>query len=118
MESAETPSVLVLCPDLFFASQIQGAIQRAGRVGRTCLSQAGLEKQAATLPPGGWIIVHLMAPGLDLPRLRAAAPQSRLLAFGPHVKETALRAAAEAGCDRVLTQGQAASQLDQILAEV
>ncbi len=109
------PSVLILCKDLFFSSQIHGAVQRAGLVGRTCLSQSGCIDQ---LSQGGIrdVIVDLEMPDLDLRALRnAAASPCRLTVFGPHVKVDLLAAAKEAGCDAILTRGQASAKLDQLL---
>lgn len=114
---AAEPQILVLCADLLFGSQIHGAIQRAGRIGRTCLSQKTCLQLAPTLPPGGWIVVNVEQPELDLAALRVAAPQAKLLAFGPHVHADLLRAAQDAGCDYVWTRGQMASQFEQLLTQ-
>ena len=38
--------------------------------------------------------------------LRTRFPDAKLVAFGPHVQENRLQAAAHAGCDPVLTRGQ------------
>ncbi|SFH83175.1 hypothetical protein [Planctomicrobium piriforme] len=109
------PSVLLLCRDLFFSSQLHGAVQRAGLVGRTCLSNSGCIDQLAL---GGIrdIIVDMETPDLDLPALRAAAGSGcRITVFAPHVKEELFAKAEQAGCDAILTRGQASSQLDRML---
>ncbi|HWL08444.1 MAG TPA: hypothetical protein VNQ76_08570 [Planctomicrobium sp.] len=109
------PSVLILCKDLFFSSQIHGAVQRAGLVGRTCLSVGGCVDQ---LKLGGIrdVIVDLQIPELDLPALRAAAvPPCRLTVFGPHVNVDLFAVAEQAGCDAILTRGQASAKLDAML---
>lgn len=43
--------------------------------------------------------------------------QLRCVAFGPHVQEARLQAAAAAGCDPVLSRGQLNARLDLFLAE-
>ncbi len=111
------PSVLILCKDLFFSSQIHGAVQRAGLVGRTCLSMNGCLDQ---LQQGGIrdVIVDLEIPDLDLVKLRNEAPSPcRVTVFGPHVKVDLFEVAKQAGCDAILTRGQASAKLDALLRE-
>ncbi|HJT30565.1 MAG TPA: hypothetical protein VJ783_00755, partial [Pirellulales bacterium] len=68
------------------------------------------------------IILDLNTAALDLgelvPRLRSQLPSGvAIVAFGPHVHESKLAAAADAGCDRVLSRGQFHSRLDSLLSE-
>ncbi|WP_437224646.1 hypothetical protein SH661x_003721 [Planctomicrobium sp. SH661] len=112
---ADEFSVLVLCKDLFFGSQLHGAVQRAGRKGRTCLSQAGCLQQ---LVNGGidFIVIDLELPELNIAELKSAAGEHcRLIGFGPHVREELFRDAQSAGCDVILTRGQASSQVEKLL---
>jgi len=112
-----SPTVLLLCKDLFFSSQLHGAIQRAGLTGRTCLSVSGCLDQFQN---GGItdIIVDLQLPDLDLNALRAGAPAPcRLTVFGPHVHEDLFQMAQQAGCDAILTRGQASAKLDSLLKQ-
>jgi DNA-binding NarL/FixJ family response regulator len=55
------------------------------------------------------LIIDLTMPGLNLGEAvrlaQTQSPAARLVAFGPHVDEAALSAAAAAGC-QVLTRGQ------------
>jgi DNA-binding NarL/FixJ family response regulator len=114
-----TADVLILCQDLFFTSQLTGAAQRAGRQPRTCLSVEACRK---ALEEAGeqarWVVVDLELPGTDLSQLKSALPEAcRLLAFGPHVHTAQIESARSAGCDVVLTRGQAAAQLEEYLRE-
>lgn len=109
------PDVLILCPDLFFSSQLHGAVQRAGLVGRTCLSQKSCIEQL-TGPKVRWIVADLEAASLDLPALMPAlSTEQCLLAFGPHVQVERLEAARAAGAHEVWSRGQVASQLEHWL---
>jgi AmiR/NasT family two-component response regulator len=111
-------NVLILCRDLFFSSQLQGAAQRAGGQPRLALSQTQV-LSILNEGPADAVIVDLETPNLDLPALRAALPSpGRLLAFGPHVRAELLESAAQAGCDAVLTRGQAAAALEEVLRRV
>jgi len=111
-------TALVLCKDLLISSQLHGGIQRAGRKGRTCLSQEVClqQLQAADIR---YVILDLDFPGLDLAGLKAATPENcRLIAFAPHVQVEMMEMAEAAGCDFVLTRGQVTSQLDQLLIKL
>jgi len=112
---ATSPDVLILCQDLLFSSQLHGAVQRAGRQGRTCLSLSGCLKQLAENSVAV-VIIDLETPDLDLPVLRdAIGPKCRLIGYAPHVREDLLQSAQAAGCDVVLTRGQAARNMEQFL---
>ena len=54
--------------------------------------------------PADVVVVDLVAHGGDLAPLRAARPEARIVAFGPHVDTEALVAARAAGADRVLAR--------------
>ncbi len=114
MSDRSDPNVLVLCKDLMFSSQLNGAVQRAGLIPQTCLGQMtviqSLEKYEIQ-----WVIVDLETEKLDLPALRSAT-NGRLIGFGPHVHTTKLEAAHQAGFDFVLSRGQISGGLDQLLS--
>lgn len=114
MTERPQPHVLVLCKDLMFSSQLNGAVQRAGFVPQTCL---GIKTvlEGLTQYPVRCVVVDLELEGLDLEALRAAT-SGKLVGFGPHVHVARLEAAATAGFDAVLTRGQIAAGLDQWLA--
>ncbi|WP_437185292.1 hypothetical protein SH668x_002393 [Planctomicrobium sp. SH668] len=108
-------NVLVLSKDLFFTSQIHGAVQRAGRKGRTCLSMNGCLQQLST-GPHDCILIDLEMPELDFARLReAAGPDCKMYAYGPHVRVELFEAAQKGGCDAVLTRGQACAKIEAAL---
>ncbi|WP_437204944.1 hypothetical protein [Planctomicrobium sp. SH664] len=107
--------VIILSNDLFLTSQLQGAVQRAGSESRIVSSQAKCLELAAASPPRT-VIVDVETPGLDLPSLKSQLGEGcRLIAYGPHLRTALLEAAEAAGCDAVLTRGQIAAKLDQIL---
>lgn len=68
------------------------------------------------------MLVDLNLPGLDVARVvdlarRTGASSAQVVAFGPHVHESKLKAAATAGCDAVLARGQFRRRVGQILQE-
>ena len=110
-----TPHGLVLCDDLIFFSRIAGAAEAAGLAVRQVKTAADLLTAARKHPPGG-AILDLHNPGLDLPallaELRAACPtMPRVVAYGSHVEADVLRAARQAGCDRVMPRSQFVEEL-------
>ncbi len=112
-------SAILLTTDLMTASKAQGAAARAGCSLRTVADAPALLIQAEQ-QGAGLVILDLSMPGIDpaslVPRLRALAGRPTILAFGPHVHEAQLQAAAEAGCDAVIARGQFHAQAEQILA--
>lgn len=110
------PRVLIICSDLFFATQLRSAAERAGTDAEV---EMQLQQAIARMQAGnyGHIVVDLEAPGLDLSALLTALPDPapRVIAFGPHVQERRLAAAREAGCSRVVTRGQISTALSDFL---
>jgi DNA-binding response OmpR family regulator len=112
-------NVLLLSGDLMVASRVEGAAARIGLSLRT----VSTDDQAATAcanQPNGLLIVDLSTAGLDVAALIAgltamADRRPKTIAFGPHVHESLLSAAREAGCDEVISRGQFFAQLDEIL---
>lgn len=115
-ESNDT--VLIVCADLFFAPQLQREVQLAGLRSQTVLSMAKavevLQEQAFR-----WVVIDLELPGLNLPELQTAAVVGSspppLIGFAPHVHEELMRRAGEAGCQVLLTRGQASRLLSTVL---
>lgn len=113
--------VCLLSSDLFYASQLQGIVQRLG----LSLSQAAtpvelLSRRAAPNAGNDVILIDLSTPDLDLndlvSKLRAGHSEPKaILAYAPHVATAKLDAARKAGCDRVLTRGQAQQEIGDIL---
>ncbi len=111
---------LMLCDDLIFFSRVSGAARAAGMVVRMVRTPAELVAAARAGAPGG-VIVDVHNPGLDLPallaELRDACPaMPRVTAYGSHVEAAVLRAARQAGCDRVLPRSQFVEELEGNIA--
>ena len=114
---SQPADVLILCKDLMLSSQIHGAVQRAGRQGRTCLSIDGCLKQLAA-GPVAWLIVDLETPDLDPVQIRSAAGENcRVIGYAPHVREELFEAAEAAGWTAALTRGQAVRKVESLLRE-
>lgn len=114
-------SALLLTADLACSSKVAGAAARAGAELTTAMSVAALFDRMADRP-ARLVLLDLTAPGLEpaaiVGKLKALpAPPAAVIAFGPHVHEAKLAAAAEAGCDEVLARGAFYGQVEQLLAK-
>ena len=111
-------SGVFLSSDLMFTSRVTGTAKAQGAevtaVGRADALLERIDEQTLL------VMLDLGSPGVDpaelVPAIRARSPQARIVAYAPHVHEQRLAAAAEAGCDEVLTRGQFNAGLDQLLA--
>ena len=114
--------VVLLSSDLMGMSRVEGAARQAG-LDLRFLSSVDAVADFCASRPVALLLIDLSTPRLDMTalmrRLRsdAAGHVPRTIAFGPHVHEEALEAAAAAGCDRVLSRGAFMAQLGTILAE-
>ncbi|TWT56716.1 hypothetical protein KOR42_00700 [Thalassoglobus neptunius] len=113
MSEKPAPDTLILCNDLMFSSQLNGAAQRAGCVPRTCLGQTSAMKELGSQQIR-WVVVDLELSGVDLAALRNAT-SAKIVAFGPHVQTDRLAAARSAGCDFVLSRGEINRGLETLL---
>lgn len=108
---------LLISTDLMATSKADGAAARTGVTLRSIAPNGAVELARAESPR--LVILDLTASIADIAQLvtdlREAAPEARIIAFGPHVHEVKLQAAQDAGCDQVLTRGQFHKQLDQLL---
>ncbi len=104
-------SVVVLSSDLATGSQIHGAAKAAGVPCATALGPGSLMEKATG---ARLVLIDLTMPQLDVAEtvqaLKALPTPPAIVAFGPHVQTVRLQAAADAGCDAVLTRGQMHSQ--------
>lgn len=103
----------VLSRDLMFISQMAGGIQTSGMASQSVANTS----QIPTDQPGV-VILDLTMPGLDIAKVVAGLRKNseiKLVAVGPHVHEGKLQAATDAGCDRVVSKGQASRDLAGIL---
>jgi CheY-like chemotaxis protein len=111
----------MLCDDLIFFSRVSGAARAQGLSVRMVRSAPDLLAAARAEPPRG-VIIDVHNPGLDLPTLLAelkdACPMMpRVIAYGSHVEAAVLRAARQAGCDRVLPRSQFVEELEEKISE-
>lgn len=112
---------LMLCDDLIFFSRVSGAARAAGLTVRMVRTASDLLKAAQEAPPSG-VIVDVHNPGLDLPALLAGLKDAcpvmpRVIAYGSHVEADVLRAARQAGCDKVMPRSQFVTELEAKVAE-
>ncbi len=112
--------VLLLSKDYLFSSQLTGDVQRAEISLQQVASIERLEEEVQETAGDFAVVIDLSDFELDadlVNRLRAAArPPKAILAYGPHVATGKLTSAAQAGCDHVLTRGQAHRELGTLLA--
>jgi CheY-like chemotaxis protein len=114
--------VVMLSCDLMGMSRVEGAARQAGFDFRFLPSVEAVADLCA-MQPVQLVLIDLATPQLDVAtlirRLRSEAVGQvpRTIAFGPHVHESALEAAAAAGCDQVLSRGAFMAQLGNLLAE-
>ena len=105
------PKIVALVRDLMFGARVRGAApgavvaQRPERV----LEVVGMETVL--------VLVELEASGsLELiADVRARAPDARVVAFAPHVREELMASAGEAGAE-VLTRGAFVKRLRELVA--
>ena len=112
---------LMLCDDLIFFSRVSGAARAAGLTVRMVRTAAELLKAAREAPPSG-VVVDVHNPGLDLPALLAGLKDAcpvipRVIAYGSHVEAEVLRAARQAGCDKVMPRSQFVTELEAKVSE-
>jgi CheY-like chemotaxis protein len=116
--SESSRRVLLVCGDLFFSTQLRSSAEQASAHVELELQGSHAALRAAT---GRYdvVIVDLESPGLDIGRLMSSLPdldRPRVIAFGPHVQEQRLAAARAAGCDHVVSRGQIARGIAELLS--
>ena len=113
--------VLALVPDLMFATQIEGVLERLGYAPAFARDTEGLIARAGAERPV-LVLLDLAARGVDVPaaigRLKgdAATREVPVVAFGPHLDEAARAAALAAGADAVVANSKRAFDLPGLLA--
>lgn len=115
-ETSEQSEIVVLCSDLFFASEIEGTASLHGiRVTLVDTDQQALD--AVRSNPTRLLIVDLRNPDLDCSQLTDSLPDPRpkVLGFYPHVQTEYLEAAQAAGFDEVVTRGRFSTDLIRFL---
>ena len=113
---------LLVSRDLMFSTQASSAANNAGFAAKTVANADRLADQLA-IDDEYIVLLDLTMAGLDIvgtiALLKGHVPApSKIIAVGPHVHEAKLKAASEAGCDLVLTKGQASRELSDLLAQL
>ena len=114
-------AINVVSTDLMFPSRVRAAAAARDLELNVAMSSAALMDRLAETACE-LLVVDLSTAGVDLSQLVAEAKSSKnpprtILAVGPHVQEEKLRAAADAGCDAVLTNGQFHAQMEELLVQ-
>jgi hypothetical protein len=107
--------VLVAVRDLLFRSKIQASADRLGVSLRLAPRGAPLSEAARELG-SGLALVDLGEPGVvdEIRRVKRSG-DVRVIGFLGHLEVELARAAREAGADEVLSRGQLAQRLDDLL---
>jgi DNA-binding NarL/FixJ family response regulator len=115
------PAVLYACRDLLFATRIDAAARDLGLAAAAVRDADALSDALAGVQPPACLLVDLDlgASGLDLiARAREAAPDLRIVAFGPHVDRELLAAAARLGADAALPRSRFVAEMPRWLKPV
>ena len=109
--------VVFLSSDMTFSSRVLGA---AATLGVACkVAAVPAQLAGAVAADCRLVLVDLGLAGLDLSAavaaVRGAAPDAKIVAFGPHVDEALLASAKAAGCDVVLPRSQFQKQYAELL---
>ncbi|HEY2893753.1 MAG TPA: hypothetical protein VGJ16_06060 [Pirellulales bacterium] len=114
-------TVAVLTSELMTRSRIAAAAERL-EIAAEFASAEGALVELVRERGARLVILDLEQPGLQpaelMKALRAGGASGlQVVAFGPHVHEARLQAAAAAGCDRVLARGKFYAELDAVLQD-
>jgi CheY-like chemotaxis protein len=112
-------SAILLTHDMLISSQATTVAKARGWSLTTVGSLAALIPRLRSTRPNV-VLVDLGLPGLEVSRVVGAVHEAEdcpaaVIAFGPHVQQAKLTAAAAAGCDQVLARGQLSRRLEEIL---
>ena len=111
-------NVAIVVPDLMFQSRIEAAVRRAGLT-PVIAATSPLVASALDARPA-LVVVDLHAIGIEPERAirDAKAAGARVLAFGRHTEPVILRAARDAGADRVVPRSQLVEELHELIASL
>lgn len=113
-------AAVALVADMMFASRIRGTATAVGVEAVTVTRAEKLVEETRRLRPRV-VLIDIDARGVDVPALIArlkSDPETAsvpVVAFGSHVNADALRAAREAGADRVLARSAFVRDLPTLL---
>lgn len=106
------PDVLVAISDLFFSSKVPADVPRAKR-------GVDLVEQVREANPKR-VVIELASKTFDaidaVKRIKAEMPAVEIVGYCRHTSIEVIRAAKQAGADRVLTQGELAELMPRLLA--
>ena len=109
-------TAVLMSADMMVSSRVMSAARQSGIALAIAPSIADL---IGRLTDSTRLVMLDLSSGLTIKdvvaSIRAAAPQGRIIAFGPHVDEALLAAARDAGCDVVMSNGQFYREQDVIL---
>jgi two-component system cell cycle response regulator DivK len=117
------PEALLVVGDVFFSAKLRDTLKHLGMGAKSARTDAEVAGVLGAMQP------RLVIVDLTIKTLSAAALIARMkgedatrsvpvIAFAGHVFTEALGAAAEAGADRVVTNGQIAGNLPGIVADL
>jgi hypothetical protein len=118
-----TTTVLFLCKDLFFWPVVKDAA--ASISAELVIVRRPDDPKLNELQPGSVACCLIDLASLEVSQIeetiqglrQKVGDQVRFVAFGPHVQESRLQAAEQAGCSPVLSRGQFQARLPSYLAE-
>jgi ActR/RegA family two-component response regulator len=116
--AVQTPSVVLLSDDLLWISRFAASAQALGLRLLAARDVQRLMEHLRSQTPNcvvidlGQTLVEKVAKVI-----KELHPQVRLVGYGSHVDTAALEAARAAGCDAVLTRGQVAAELPELLSK-
>jgi hypothetical protein len=118
MNKSEAIVGVYLTSDLFFSSRVT-SVARKHRWPLEMAASIGALRDKIADREIVLLIIDLgkFAPQVPelLAELRPSCANMHVVAYGPHVNESALESARQAGCDEVLSQGQFSQLAGQIL---
>jgi DNA-binding response OmpR family regulator len=122
MQAGARPIVLMV-PDLLMRQQLAGGLEAGGFAARGAATRARLERALEEARPAA-VVVELDGVGLDGVGLVADLKGDGRVAgvpvvgFCAHTRTELIRAAREAGADRVVSRGEITNRVARIATEV
>ena len=111
-------SVAIIVVDLMFQSRIEAAVRAAGLSPIVATTPGEVDAAVGERP--ALAVVDLHADGIDAGQAIAEAKGAGVpvLAFGRHTDAAALRAARDAGADRVVPRSQLVEEMHELIASL
>lgn len=111
-------TILIAGDDLLFAARIEAAVTRLGHRPRIVRTASAFQDALRERPDAAIVNLASAMDAIEAIRLAKADPATRtipVLGFCGHADAARRRAAQEAGCDRVGTNGEISSNLPRLL---